>query len=169
MAQAIITKYLGPTNHRGGRVRAQAAGGAYLVQAWDYGRNQDGNHDDAAKELAIQLGWRGVWLRGDLADGAVYVCATASLDLEQPTVRALHSVSAFVVENDQPVGQCRTVPLRGVGYDRGGAYWGERPPGLQLFVAYTRDATWWREAPTYLAVQEAIRRRVPAARFEGGH
>lgn len=63
----------------------------------------------------------------------------------------------------------RAVPLVDGGYDRGGAYWGERPRGLQLFVAYTRDAAWWREAPTYLAVQEAIRRRAPAVRFEGGH
>lgn len=62
----------------------------------------------------------------------------------------------------------RMVPLD-QGYDRGGAYWGQRQRGESLFVAYTADAVEWHDARTYLAVQERIREAHPGATFEGGH
>lgn len=110
--QTISTKYLGPTNHRGSRVKAQTSGGAYLVQAWDYGLNPDGNHDAAAKELAVQLGWCGVWVAGDHKEGRTYIRASPAVNLDRAFVRALLGVAAFMVENDQPVRQCRTVARR---------------------------------------------------------
>ncbi len=54
--QAIVTKYLGPTNNRGARVKATADAGSVTV-SWDYTLNSDGNHDGAARELAKRLGW----------------------------------------------------------------------------------------------------------------
>lgn len=73
--QAILTKYLGPTNYRGSRIKAMASSrGPYVVLPWDYGLDQTGNHDAAAAELAAQLDWLGNWQGGDMdADSRVYV------------------------------------------------------------------------------------------------
>lgn len=53
------------------------------------------------------------------------------------------------------------------GYDRGGAYWGDRPRGLMLFCAWTRDRSFIRyiDAPTYLVAQEVVRREAPDVEF----
>lgn len=54
--QAITTKYLGPTNFRGGRIKAQAWAGSITV-SWDHALDTDGNHDAAALALVRKLGW----------------------------------------------------------------------------------------------------------------
>lgn len=63
MKQAIVTKFLGPTDHRGARVKATCEAGSVTV-SWDYGRgNASGeddvsaNHRHAATVLASKLGW----------------------------------------------------------------------------------------------------------------
>jgi hypothetical protein len=56
--QAIITKYFGPTNFRGSRIKASCEAGSLTV-SYDYALNIDGNHDAAAKALAEKLGWTG--------------------------------------------------------------------------------------------------------------
>jgi hypothetical protein len=56
MFQAITTKYLCPTNHRGARVKATAQAGSVTV-SWDYALNADGNHTAAAQALAEKMGW----------------------------------------------------------------------------------------------------------------
>lgn len=45
--QAIRTRYLGPTNHRGARIVARAAAGR-KVYAWDYSMSTADNHKAAA-------------------------------------------------------------------------------------------------------------------------
>lgn len=56
MSQAILTKYIGPTNHRGARVRAWCQAGS-IMMPWDDGLDVDGNHDRAAHRLASQFRW----------------------------------------------------------------------------------------------------------------
>ena len=76
--QAIVTKYIGPTNSRGSRVKATCQAGSITV-GWDDGLDQDDNHDAAAVALARKLGWTGPsygkMARGALPSGAgnVYV------------------------------------------------------------------------------------------------
>lgn len=98
--QTITTKYMGPTNHRGSRVKARSTMGAYVVLSWDYALGTDANHDRAACELASQLGWLGRWCGGDLNDsGRVYL---------HPADTA--PKSGFIASEVRP--QCRTVATR---------------------------------------------------------
>ena len=75
--QTIITKYLGPTNHRGSRIKArQSASYAGTPQsitiAWDYGLNVEQNHKAAATAFAEKMGWHGNWAGGS-GGGESYV------------------------------------------------------------------------------------------------
>jgi len=58
MRQAITTKFLGPTNHRGSRVLARCQAG-WLRSPWDHALDSEGNHTHAAEALARKLGWIG--------------------------------------------------------------------------------------------------------------
>ena len=87
MRQAITTRYLGPTNSRGSRIKALArkatsrhSGWGYhpemsLTDGYDHAGNHDDNHCRVAKLLAIKLGWSGLWIAGGLPteDGNCYV------------------------------------------------------------------------------------------------
>ena len=82
MRQAIETKYLGPTNTKGARIKASAEAG-HVTVPFDYGPGTDnGAHDLAMIALVAKLGWCGVWARGGKADGTgnVYVC----ISLDRP-------------------------------------------------------------------------------------
>ena len=54
--QAITTKYLGPTNTKGARVKASYPYESLTVP-WDYALSTFENHANAAKSLAVTLGW----------------------------------------------------------------------------------------------------------------
>jgi hypothetical protein len=56
MRQAITTKYLGPTNHRGSRVKATAQAGS-ITLGWDDALDVAANHARAALALANKFGW----------------------------------------------------------------------------------------------------------------
>jgi hypothetical protein len=58
MRQAIETKYLGPTNYRGPRVKAKCDAGS-LTLPWDHSLDVGDNHMTVAGRLAIRLGWLG--------------------------------------------------------------------------------------------------------------
>jgi hypothetical protein len=58
MRQAIVTKYLGPTNHRGARVKATAQAGSVTVE-WDHALSVDENHDRAADAFVAKFAWVG--------------------------------------------------------------------------------------------------------------
>jgi hypothetical protein len=83
--QAITTKYIGPTNFRGSRIKASCPAGS-ITLPYDYSEN-DGGHYLAAVALIKKLGWQehGTWYRGDTSTGHVYVCspkyASASLNI----------------------------------------------------------------------------------------
>lgn len=70
MRQAIVTRFLGPTNHRGARVKATADAGTVTV-SWDYALGIAENHQAAATALLDKLGWtRDPWRR-DLVGGSL--------------------------------------------------------------------------------------------------
>lgn len=73
--QAIETKYLGPTNFRGARIKASAEVGSITI-SWDHALNVEENHDVAARALITKWGWHGSWVRGAAPSnkGNVYVC-----------------------------------------------------------------------------------------------
>lgn len=59
--QAIETRYLGPTNHRGARVKATAYALTMgsVTLSWDHALTSEHNHAVAACTLAVRLGWLG--------------------------------------------------------------------------------------------------------------
>jgi hypothetical protein len=68
MYQAIQTKFLGPTNFRGARVKATADAGS-ITLSWDYGLGVEGNHRAAAVALANHYGWPTDMVGGGLPGG----------------------------------------------------------------------------------------------------
>ena len=81
--QAIVTKYLGPTNVCGSRVKATASAGSVTLH-WDDSLNSDANHARAAKALADKYGWEGIWFEGGMPEGKgnVYVSVASWLHAE---------------------------------------------------------------------------------------
>lgn len=78
MATAIYTKYLGPTTHRGSRVKAWVARSKDYPQAkvtleWNPELDSLGNHQLAMRKLALSLGWQGDWVAGDCDRTYVWV------------------------------------------------------------------------------------------------
>ena len=90
--QAIITKYLCPTNYRGSRIKASAEAGSITLQ-WDDALNQSENHHAAALALMNKMGW-GIrsTLKWRLVSGALpSVLASDAEGNGLPTVPALVS------------------------------------------------------------------------------
>lgn len=72
---AITTKYMGPTNTRGSRIKAQRAdGGASVTVSYDYALNTQDNHAAAVQALVDKLDWTDVnWVLGATDKGYVAV------------------------------------------------------------------------------------------------
>lgn len=67
--KAIVTKYLGPTNSRSGRIKASAEGVKSIYVSYGTERNRDEEHIAAACELANTFDWlRAPWM---LASGTM--------------------------------------------------------------------------------------------------
>ncbi len=79
--QAIVTKYISPTNTKGGRVKASCQAGS-ITLGWDHSLNPWHNHQAAAKALATKMKWDyGTWISGELPDSrSVFVCQCNSTD-----------------------------------------------------------------------------------------
>jgi len=75
----ITTKYLGPTNSRGSRVKAVTRNGygdrrgISATVSWDHALNSAENHAEAVRVLADRLGWTGTWALGHTEEGVVAV------------------------------------------------------------------------------------------------
>lgn len=69
MTQAILTKYVGPTNSHGSKVSAAADAGRVVI-SWDGALDIEGNHRAAAIALAVKLGW-GYMLRKGMVSGTL--------------------------------------------------------------------------------------------------
>ena len=72
ITQAIETRYLGPTNTKGGRIKATAWAGSITVP-YDHALNTDENHCAAQLALRGKLGWQGKYAQGGNAKGNGYV------------------------------------------------------------------------------------------------
>jgi hypothetical protein len=73
--QAIVTKYYGPTNHRGSRIKATAGNGASVTIPYPHELNIEAAHRKAAETLLTRMGWTGRLIAGGLSDGYVFVFA----------------------------------------------------------------------------------------------
>ena len=69
--QAIVTKYIGPSNTKGSRIKARAAAGSVTVHL-DHSLNIENSHAKAAEALANKFKWRGAWYMGGMPDDAGY-------------------------------------------------------------------------------------------------
>lgn len=69
--QAIVTRWLSPTNTRPSRVKASALAGSVII-SWDHALSAEGNHAAAAKALADKFGWRGYWFAGAIRGSSGY-------------------------------------------------------------------------------------------------
>ena len=72
MRQAIVTKFYGPTNTRGSKIKAMACAGSVYV-AYDHAMSIEENHVHAAMKLAHKFGWYGPkfdgnWIAGGLPE-----------------------------------------------------------------------------------------------------
>lgn len=76
MYQAIITKYIGPTNTKGSRIKARSESGHTLIVHYDDALNTEQNHRAAAMALAAKLDWKGTYHGGGIPDGYAFVCET---------------------------------------------------------------------------------------------
>ena len=60
----ITTKFIGPTNWRGARVKATSTSGASVTIPWDHALGIDENHERAADALARKLDHAGAFVGG---------------------------------------------------------------------------------------------------------
>lgn len=72
--QAISTRYYGPTNTKGARIKASCDAGTLWCD-WLHEMSPFNNHAAAAEDLVQKLGWRGNWVAGSTRDGYVFVYA----------------------------------------------------------------------------------------------
>lgn len=75
MRQAIIIKYVGPTNTRGSRVRVKTGSGLSMMVPWDSELDTAENHIDAAQAMMKKQGWDQYndIVGGGTQDGYVFV------------------------------------------------------------------------------------------------
>jgi hypothetical protein len=66
--KAIQTRYLGPTNVRGTRIKAFVEGSS-ITCSYDYGLDNSDNHVAAAQRLAAKLKWDYSLASGSLPNG----------------------------------------------------------------------------------------------------
>lgn len=72
--QAIETRYLGPTNHRGARIKATTASGISKTVPYDHALSGMACHWEAARALAESLGWSaGEYVGGGTKSGYVFI------------------------------------------------------------------------------------------------
>jgi hypothetical protein len=100
MYQAITTRYLGPSNVRGARVKAFAEAGS-LTFSWDHALNSEENHCKAARAFAEKYGWKARYVGGCVAGRDYVWCG------EYHTSPSRDGVDVF--DLDQPVTNLLTV------------------------------------------------------------
>ena len=71
--KAIETKYLGPTNYHGSRIKATDNDGNSVTMPYDYELNSYENYRLAAVALAEKMGWKGNISGGYTKKGMVWV------------------------------------------------------------------------------------------------
>jgi protein involved in temperature-dependent protein secretion len=74
---AITTKYLGPTNARGARIKATTGNGESVTVPYPYEYSGAKAHAVAALELARKLRWTGDIIAGATATGYSFTLASS--------------------------------------------------------------------------------------------
>lgn len=72
--KSIETRYLGPTDTRGGRILATDHDGHRITVPYDHALNPDAMHRAAAYALCRKLGWHGTYYQGSNQRGYAFVC-----------------------------------------------------------------------------------------------
>lgn len=93
MRQAIVTKYLNPTNSNGARILCKAQAGK-KVYPWDHALNVEANYAQAARMFAEHWGWPfGTWHGGALPDGSyVFVLVEAPPEREKDYIEWMGAI-----------------------------------------------------------------------------
>lgn len=73
--KAIRTKFIGPTNTKGSRIKADDGDGNSITVSFDYATNN--HHWRAADALARKMGWSGQLIEGVIGDEHVFVWSVA--------------------------------------------------------------------------------------------
>ena len=71
--KAIRTKYLGPTNTKGSRIRASDEDGNSITIGYPHELSGEAVHRAAAEALCAKMNWAGAMVAGSLKDGYVFV------------------------------------------------------------------------------------------------
>jgi hypothetical protein len=102
--QAIQTRYIGPTNHRGARIRVFSAGFPRgITVPWKDELGISDNHRAAVEAFLRRHEWWGVWIGGGMPDqrGDVYVCAGRDYNgSDTARLTALVEALGFMVRQD---------------------------------------------------------------------
>ena len=69
--KAILTKYLGPTDRRGSRIKATDGDLNAITISYDDASSNP--HRDAAIALCAKMGWHGLMAQGGTPEGDVFV------------------------------------------------------------------------------------------------
>jgi hypothetical protein len=99
--QAIVTKYIGPTNTKGSRIKATASSGSVTVP-FDYEGNE---HELAAKQLCDKLGWTFNHVPGGLPDGSY---AWVAIPRPKPLSERIQSIAQGEYWNSSDLHQALT-------------------------------------------------------------
>ena len=81
MSKAIETKYLGPTNYRGSRIKAYEPDGQSVTISYDYGLNDHDLHKKAAQALLDKMNWPYEIIGGHTRRGMVWILTERNGDL----------------------------------------------------------------------------------------
>jgi hypothetical protein len=71
--KAIQTKYIGPTNFRGSRIKASDGDKNSITISYPYELSGEDVHRKAAEALRDKMGWTGNLIGGGLKNGYVFV------------------------------------------------------------------------------------------------
>jgi hypothetical protein len=95
--QAIVTKFLAPTNFKGSRVKATAEAGSVTL-SWNHALNGDRNHAAAAQALAQKYKWDGAYYAGGIPghSGYAFVCVDTRYDRDNDPVFTINTTPVEV-------------------------------------------------------------------------
>ncbi|WGM47666.1 hypothetical protein KOAAANKH_02548 [Brevundimonas sp. NIBR10] len=79
----VRTKFMGPTNHRGSRVKATTVTGKSVTLDWDHALNSGDNHAAAFAAICMKTGrvvTGPVYVNGGFDDGYVFMAPTRDIE-----------------------------------------------------------------------------------------
>lgn len=71
--KAIMTRYIGPTDLKGSRVKAFDSDGQSVTIGYDSSLSSSQAHAKAAEALCRKMGWKGTLVSGGVKGGEVFV------------------------------------------------------------------------------------------------